>query len=352
MVEILVTGANGHIGCNVVRACLDAGHAVVGFVRPGSDRRGLAGLDVRLCEGDLRDASSVLAAMKGVDIVMHVGAVHRNYASDPNDILRPGIEGTRNVLAAARACGVARVVHCSSAATVGFSPEVARPLDERSSRKEAKSAYIQAKIGAEQLALEAAREGLDVVVLNPSGVFGPLDYRGTPATRALVGLLQGDPLFFGLCVTDVRDVARAHVLAAERGVRGERYLITGDNLAPRELSALIASLSGVRPMTFRPPRWLLRLLVGRMERAAVRTGVDPAASLDALDDLGKGHLVYDASKSRRVLGMSYRPAREVLQGAFCWLLERELLKPSVAARLRAKLGESAAVDGGSQRNAA
>lgn len=127
----LVTGANGHIGCHVVRACREASTEPVAFVRPGSDRRGLTGLDVETREGDLLDRASLDRAMGGVELVSHVGAVHRNFAADPAEIVRPAVEGTRNVLAAARAAGVGRVVHTSSGATVGFARDPQSPLDER-----------------------------------------------------------------------------------------------------------------------------------------------------------------------------------------------------------------------------
>ena len=105
---------------------------------------------------------------------------------------------------------------------------------------------------------EAAADGVDAVILNPSGVFGPRDYRLTPATRAIVGMLSGDPSFLGVCLTDVRDAAKAHVAAAAKGKRGERYLITGDRCTPSEVAQLFADVAGVRPMQLRPPTFLLR----------------------------------------------------------------------------------------------
>ena len=145
---------------------------------------------------------------------------------DPADIVRPAVEGTRAVLDAAEKHGVRRVIITSSGATVGFAKDVSKPLDESSHQERITSAYIRAKVEQERLALERAKDGrVEVVVLNPSGVFGPRDYRLTPATKALVGLLQGDPAFLGVCLTDVRDVARAHVLGLEKGRTGERYKI-------------------------------------------------------------------------------------------------------------------------------
>lgn len=346
MTMVLVTGANGHIGCHVVRAALERGWTPVAFVRRSSDRRALTGLDVEVREGDVLDAGTLEAAMRGVDVVVHVAAVHRNFATDSDTIIRPAVEGTRNVLTAARAAKVRRVVYTSTGATVGFAKDPARPLDEASFKTHAKAAYIRGKIEAECVLRDAAAgaSAPEIVILNPSGVFGPRDYRLTPASRALVSLLQGDPVFLHLCASHVADVGRAHVLAAERGVHGERYLVTGENLAPADTAALVRELGGKRPPTFRPPDFALRFLIGRMEKKAAREGADAPASRDALDDLEGGQLVYDSTKSRRVLGMTYRPAREVFRDSFRWLLHVGALKPRIARRLRNSLGEAAAPD--------
>src|SRR5690349_18723377 len=121
MTTVLVTGANGHIGSHIVRAVLEHGWKPIGFVRPGCDERGLEGLDVELRRGDLLDSAAVAQAMRGVELVIHAGAAHRNYAADPSSIIRPAVEGTRNVLDAARTSGVRRIVYTSTGATVGFS---------------------------------------------------------------------------------------------------------------------------------------------------------------------------------------------------------------------------------------
>lgn len=343
--KLFVTGATGHIGNNVVRAAVDAGHEVIAFARPKADRRGLSGVACEVREGDLLDAASVERAMQGAGAVLHVGAVHRNMTANPDDIVRPAVEGTRAVLDAAEKLGVRRVVLTSSGATVGFAKDPTKPLDESSHQERTKSAYIRGKVEQEKLALERAKAGrVEVVVLNPSGVFGPRDYKPTPATKAVVSLLQGDPLFFAVCTTDVRDVARAHLLALDKGTSGERYIVTGDNLTPKEASALYEEVGGVRLSTFRPPGFLLRFLVGRMEKKALADGSDPATTRDALWDVDGGHLVYDATKSKEQLGMTYRPARDVVRDTLRWLLFVDALAPKVAAKVRAKLGDAAAPD--------
>jgi dihydroflavonol-4-reductase len=343
--HILVTGANGHIGSHVVRAARDAGAIPIAFVRPGSDRRAVSGVACEVREGDLCDPESVARALKGVEAVMHVGAVHRNSTPDPEAMLRPAIEGTRAVLDAATRAGVRRVVLTSSAATIGFAKDPAKPFDESHYQESTKSVYIRAKVEQERLALTYAQRGaLDLVVVNPSGVVGPRDYRLTPATRALIGLLQGDPAFLHLCLTDVRDVARAHFLALEKGRTGERYLITGDIVAPKQLSGLIFAAGGVRPPVFRPPMFLLRFIVGRAEKKAAREGSDPPTTLAAIDDVDGGHLAYDSTRSRRDLGVTYRDAGSVLTDAFRWLLHVEALKPKVALKVRRALGDAARPD--------
>lgn len=343
--KVLVTGASGHIGNHVVRALLEAGSTPISFVRPASDRRALRGLACEAREGDLLDAASVERTMVGIDAVMHVGAVHRNMARDPDDIVRPAVEGTRAVLDAAEKHGVKRVILTSSGATVGFAKDLSKPLDESAHQERIKSPYIRAKVEQEKLALERAKAGhVEVVVLNPSGVFGPHDYRLTPATRALVGLLQGDPAFLGVCFTDVRDVARAHVLALEKGRSGERYLVSGDNTAPAQGADLFEQVGDVRPPQFHPPGFLARFLVGRMEKKAAKDGSDPATTRDAIEDVDGGHLVYDSTRSKRELGMTYRGAKDVLTDAFRWLLFMKALKPKIAAKVRATLGASAAPD--------
>lgn len=341
--RVLVTGANGHIGSWVARAAVKRGWQVVGLVREGADLRGLAGVPVELKRGDLLDAAAVKAAVAGVDAVLHVGAVHRMVAAKAEDITQPAVLGTKNVLEAMAASGVKKLVYTSTAATVGFAKDPARPLDEGAFNEGAKAPYVRGKIEAERLVL-AAKDKVGAVILNPSGVFGPGDLKLTPATRGVIGMLQGDPAMLGLHLTDVRDVAEAHALALEKGEPGTRTIIVGDALLPKQLSALVNEVTGIKPPTFRPPDFLLRFVIGRVEKKALAEGGDSAATVEAFEDLQGGHLLYDGTRSRKQLGMSYRPGREVLTDAARWLLAMNALKPGVAKKVRAKLGAAAEPD--------
>lgn len=287
-----------------------------------------------------------IEAPAGAELLVHVGAAHKNFAPSRDDILRPAIEGTKNVLAAATKAGVKRLVYTSSGATVGFTDTPSRPLDEQSFLASADSPYTEAKIQAEALVREhhASGRGPEVVILNPSGVFGPRDYRITPASRALIGLAQGDPSFLHVTVTDVRDVGRAHALAAERGAPGARYLITGERLSPAGVAELVGAITGRAPKVMTPPRFLLLFLAWLQQGKAKRAGTDAPITPAIVRDVYGRHLAYDGSRSERELGMSYRPAAEVLTDAYRWLLFLDALAPKVAARVRETLGDRALPD--------
>lgn len=340
MGRALVTGASGHIGSHIVRALVAAGQRPIAFVRKTSDRRALEGLDVEVREGDVLDPASLASAMKDVDVVHHAAAAHRNFAADESKIVRPAVEGTKNVLDACAAAKVRRIVLTSSGATIGFATDPSKPLDESHHVESPKAPYVRAKVEQEKLAL--ADERVEAVVLNASGVFGPNDYRITPATKAFIGLLQGDPAMLAVSITDVRDVARAHLLAAEKGKPRERYIIVGEVLTPEQVSALFTKVVGFGPKVMVPPRFLVGVLAWWAERKARSNGGDAPITRAMLDDVWGKHLAYDNAKSRRELGMTYRPAEQVVRETVAWLLDAGALDPKVAERVRGALARAAA----------
>jgi dihydroflavonol-4-reductase len=227
---------------------------------------------------------------------------------------------------------------------VGFAPDPQHPLDESHYFDAPRAVSIRSKVLAERLARAGSAHDTEVVIVNLSGVFGPHDHRLTPAMRALRGLVQGDPAYLHFCVTDVRDVATAQILAAKKGRVGARYLVTGDNLSPAEQVALLQDLAGAGPPRFRPPELLLKLLAHRAEARALRDQSDTPFDVQALDDMAGGHPVYDSRRARKELGARFRPAREVFTDALRWLLHVEALRPRVAERVRAALGPRGAPD--------
>jgi len=318
----LLTGASGHLGANLVRQLLQQGWDVVPFVRVTSSLAGLEGLDVRVRFGDIRDRASLDAAIVGCDVVFHTAAVYRNWAEDADaEILEPALAGTRNVIEAAAAAGVRRVVHTSSCNTVGFSPDPNQPYTEEHFASGAHVPYVRAKVASERLALELGEQlGVEVVVLNPTGVLGPHDHRITPTTAFVRDVFRGGPVLPGVQnVVHVEDVARAHVLAADRGQPGERYLVGGENVPSAQFIRHVFDLTGKWPSVLRGPRWLFLVIGWGMELMARLRGGEPALTSAMVRDGHGRSAVFDTSKAREQLGFVARDARTVLEDTLRWL---------------------------------
>lgn len=338
MTLALVTGANGHLGANLVRELLGAGQRVRALVRPGADLAGLAGLDVEVVRGDVLDPASLRAAAERCDVVHHTATPYPARVRRADDVLRPAVEGTRNVLVAAREARVATVVCTSSCNVVGFTTDLARPRDERGENDDPRSPYVRAKVQAERVARETARElGLDVVFANPTGVLGRYDYRITPTTQIVLDLVHGRlPAAMGLNAVDVRDVATAHRLLAEQGRSGERYLIGSDNFSPDDVAAFVAEVSGSAPARSMPPRWALMAVAGVVEGACALVGrAAPITRAQVAETYGR-HLVFDTTKMREALGLEPAPGRAALDEALRWCLYLGKVSPALAERLRGR----------------
>lgn len=253
----LVTGATGFVGANLVRELLTDGDAVRALVRPGRDRRNLTGLEVELAEGDLRDAESLRRALTGVSVLYHVAADYRLWARDPRELYASNVNGTRNILEAARGAGVERVVYTSTVGTLGI-PRDGGPGTETTpvSLDQMVGHYKRSKFLAEREAERFAREGLDVVIVNPSAPVGPWDVKPTPTGKMIVDYLRGRmvaSLDTGLNLVHVRDVARGHILAAQKGRSGEKYILGHQNLPLREIFGVLERLTGIPAPRFRIP---------------------------------------------------------------------------------------------------
>ncbi len=227
--DALVTGGTGFVGANVVRELVAAGASVRVLARAGGDRRALEGVRVEIVDGDLLDAASLRRAVAGVPTVYHVAADYRLWAPDPSVLYRANVDGTRAVLEAAAQAGVRRVVHTSSVGALGI-PKDGSPGTEETpvSLADMVGDYKRSKFLAEQVALEYARRGQPVVIVNPSAPIGPWDIKPTPTGQMVVDFMRGRMIATvdtGLNVVHVRDVARGHLLAAERGKPGERYIL-------------------------------------------------------------------------------------------------------------------------------
>ncbi len=317
----VVTGASGFVGSAVVRALLAEGIGVRALVRSTSPRGNLDGLACTIVEGDIRDAGAMAAALAGADQLYHVAADYRLWARDPAEIERTNIEGTRTVMDAARAAGVARIVHTSSVATLRPSRD-GRPVDETAALGpgEGIGAYKRSKLGAERLVEAMVADGLPAVIVNPSTPIGPRDIRPTPTGRIIVDAARGRiPAFVdtGLNLVHVDDVAAGHLLAARLGTPGERYILGGEDITLRVFLAEIAARVGRKPPTIELPRLPLYPLAWAAEAMAQLTGREPMLTADGLT-MAKARMFFASAKAERVLGYRARPYLAALDDALGW----------------------------------
>ena len=320
--KTLVTGGTGFVGANVVRALLKRGAEVRALVRPRSDTRNLDSLEVELVAGDLRDRSSLEAALEGCDTVYHVAAMYTLWVRNPRELYDSNVTGTVNLLEAAGQAGVQKIVYTSSVATIGLPPDgtpgsEAVPLLP----KDMVSDYKRSKYLAEQEVLKYAQRGLPVVIVNPSFPVGPWDVKPTPSGQIIVNFLRGKiPAYVhtGLNVVDVEDVAIGHVMAAERGRTGERYILGHANLTLPELFQLLEQVSGMRAPRLRIPYSLAYLSACVSEGVARTITHKPPFVTLAGVRLSRKRMFFDASKAVRELGLPQTPAIEALSKAVQW----------------------------------
>lgn len=317
----LVTGGTGFVGANVVRELLRDGRTVRVLVRPSSDRRALAGLPVELCEGDLLDRASLQRAVAGVETLFHVAADYRLWARDPRPLYRANVEGTRAVLECAAEAGVPRVVYTSTVGALGI-PKDGTPGTEETpvSLADMVGPYKASKFLAERVALDFAARGLPVVVVNPSAPVGPWDVKPTPTGEMIVDFMRGRmiaSLDTGLNIVHVSDVARGHLLAADRGRVGERYILGHANLTLGEIFARLAEITGRAAPRWRMPYVVAWLSAACFEGLARAGGGTPRVSLTAVR-MARKRMFFSPAKAVRELGLPQTDVGEALRDAVEW----------------------------------
>ncbi len=318
----LVTGATGFVGAAVARALLARGDEVRVLVRPSSDRRNLQGLAVEAVSGDLADADSLTPAVRDCEAVFHVAADYRLGAREPAELYRNNVDGTRNMLNAARAAGVRRTVYTSSVATIGI-PKDGTPGDETTPVQLADMVghYKRSKFLAEQVAREAAAAGTEVVIVNPSTPVGPGDVKPTPTGQMVWDAARGRmPAYVdtGLNIAHVEDVAMGHLLAFERGRPGESYILGGEDLTLRAILTEIAAIMGRPPPRIRLPALAVLPLAYVAEGFAHLTGGSTRITVEGVK-LARKHMFFSSEKARGELGYLARPAHAAFVDAIAWL---------------------------------
>jgi len=320
--KAFVTGATGFVGSHVARALAEQGSDLRLLVRSSSDPRNIQALNADRVVGDLRDPASIEKAMAGCDVVFHVAADYRLWVREPEQMYRANVEGTRAVLDAARRNKVRRVVYTSSVATMGFTAN-GRPADEDSpvSLDNMIGHYKRSKFMAEEVALEAGRSGMDVVVVNPSTPVGEQDIKPTPTGRIVVDFLKKKfPAYVdtGLNLVNVTECARGHVAALEKGRSGERYILGGENLTLKQILDKLSAITGLPSPSLRVP-YLLALATGVVDEVVTGRilGREPRATIDAVR-MGRKKMFVSSVKAERELGWKTVPVDDALRRAVEW----------------------------------
>jgi dihydroflavonol-4-reductase len=330
-----VTGASGFIGANLVHELNTRGHRVKALLRPNADTRGLAGAEVERVAGDVADRDGLARAMRGCDWCFHVAASYHLWLPDYAPMYAANVDGTRNVLEAALSAGCSRIVYTSTVGCIGLPRAVngvVTPTDETTpvSETQMSNHYKLSKWKAEVVARELAAKGAPVVIVNPSAPVGPRDVKPTPTGRVIVDFLnRAMPAFLdtGLNWVHVRDVAIGHILAAEKGRIGERYILGhGEgNWTMKEAFAALAQITGLPAPKMRIPYFVAWTAAQVDERLSKWTGKPPKAPIAGVR-MAKYKMFFNPAKAIRELGLPQTPPRQALADAAEWFRAQGYVK--------------------------
>jgi len=323
--KCFVTGASGFIGSNLVRELRARGHRVKALLRPGSDERALAGLEFERVTGSVSDRELLKHAMVGSDWCFHTAGSYHLWLRDYQPMYATNVEGTRNVIEAAGSVGCKRIVHTSTVGCIGLPVNGdSTPADEFVNVPESQltSHYKRSKWQAEEVAAKFARKGLPVIIVNPSAPIGPCDVKPTPTGRIIVDFLNRElPAYLdtGLNWVHVHDVAVGHILAAEKGNFGERYILGNaqGNWTMHETLAALEEITGIPSPKTRIPYWAALALAHVNEKIASVTGTPPRAPLAGVR-MAKDKMWFNPAKAIRELGLPQTPPKQAFADAVAW----------------------------------
>lgn len=325
--KCFVTGASGFIGANLVHELVARGHQVRALVRPQSERRGLAGVEYEAVAGDLSDRAALREAMRGSEWCFHVAASYHLWLRDYAPMYAANVEGTRNVMQAAGDAGCLRIVYTSTVGCIGL-PQEAKdgisPSDETAPALESQitNHYKRSKWQAELQAVKLARAGLPIVIVNPSAPVGPRDVKPTPTGQVIVDFLnRAMPAYLdtGLNWVHVRDVAIGHILAAEHGSLGERYILGNaeGNWTMKQALEVLAEITGLPAPKYRVPHPVALAAAHLNEACSALTGRPPKAPLAGVR-MAKYKMWFNPAKAIRELDLPQTPPKQALADAVEW----------------------------------
>jgi len=326
MGKVLITGATGFIGNHVTRMALEAGDEVRVMVMPGEDRSPLDGMDVEFIEGNLLDQSTFAAALKGVERMYHLAALFAVWTRDPDLHYKINVQGTEALMKAALQANLEKIVYTSSIAAIGINPGAMSNEETPFNSWPWASEYIMSKFIAHQVVQGLVSKGLPATMVMPGLPFGPGDRAPTPTGSMILRVLQGKARDWwqgGVCPVDVRDVARGHILAMEKGRIGESYCLTNTaaNMRTKELLEMIGRIAGVEGIATREVPAKVMLRVARvMELWSKITGKAPLTTYKNSLYVLQEHFV-DASKAVTELGMPQSPIEQAIEDSINWFRE-------------------------------
>jgi dihydroflavonol-4-reductase len=330
-----VTGASGFIGANLVHELVKRGHEVRALLRPGSDTRGLSGVNYQRVEGDLSNPAKLKDAMRECDWCFHVAASYHLWLRDYRPMYAVNVEGTRNVIEAAATVGCQRVVYTSTVGCLRMpTAEPGRLItsDETAGAAQAEMSnhYKRSKWQAEEVAVQMARRGLPVIIVNPTAPVGPRDVKPTPTGKVIVDFLNRKmPAYLdtGLNWVHVRDVAIGHILAAEHGRLGERYILGNaeGNWTMKEAFAVLEKVSGIPAPKTQVPYRVALIFAHLNEMVSAITGKPPKAPVAGVR-MAKYKMFFSPAKAIRELGLPQTPPEQALADAVAWFRENGYVK--------------------------
>ena len=327
--KVLVTGATGFIGGNLARRLCQRGYRVRALVRPQANTLTIDGTDVERVPGDILDRDSVIRAVQGCQAVFHCAAIYTFWSKTPELVYRTNVDGTAIVLQAAQQAGVSRVVFTSTVSTMGFSPGGVSTEDTPLDPNHLVGHYKNSKYQAELVALEMAADGLPVVVVNPTAPVGPLDVKPTPTGRIILDFMRGRiPAYVatGMNLVDVEDVAEGHILAMERGIPGQRYLLGNKNVSLREMFGMLEQITGRRAPRWRIPFWLA-MAAGYLDETAEGKMLsrEPRIPVEGLR-IARTPMYVDCEKAVRDLGQPQGAVEAALEKSVRWFTDHGYVK--------------------------
>lgn len=320
MKRVFVTGGTGFVGAHVVRQLVERGDDVCVLVRSSSNLMLIKDLPVKKVIGDLTDLDSLMQPISSVDELYHVAADYRLWARNPRDIYLNNVGGTRNILSAALRMEVPKVVYTSSVGCLGLPKSGIGDENTPVFRNQLVGHYKKSKYDAEQVALEYADKGLNIVIVNPSTPVGPGDVKPTPTGKIILDYLNGRMCGYvdtGLNLIAVEDVAKGHLLAAEKGKHGEKYILGNRNMTLQEIFSVLANITQRKPPCLRIPYWVALSAAGADTAKSRILGVELAIPVEGVL-MARKKMFFSSSKALRELELPQSPVEEALERSVRW----------------------------------